>query len=121
MLADQVVGADGSRSVVGRALDARYGGARQAGRTSTSPSAAAAGRRIPFPPAVQHWVLNPGLPGVIGPLELVGTWWAIATGTEPMADDEEAAGSCAARRCETDEVEVLATDPWQARMLLADR
>ena len=119
---DYVIGADGSRSVVRAALGAHYEGAA-AGRPNVNITfrSAAAGRRCcPQRPAVHHWVLNPEFPGVVGPLALDGTWWAIATGTESIADDAEAAALVRGLVGADIDVEVLATDPWQARMLLTD-
>jgi hypothetical protein len=71
-------------------------------------------------PAIHHWVLNPDFPGVIGPLALDGTWWAIATGTESIANDDEAIALVRGLAGADIDVEILATDPWQARMLLTD-
>ncbi|MDP9026570.1 MAG: FAD-dependent monooxygenase [Actinomycetota bacterium] len=118
---DYLVGADGSRSVVRAALGAHYVGAA-AGRPNvniTFRSAQLAGL-LPERRAVHHWVLNPEFPGVIGPLSLEGTWWAIATGTETIADDDEAAALVRGLAGADIDVEILATDPWQARMLLTD-
>lgn len=118
---DYLVGADGSRSVVREALGARYVGA-PGGRPnvnitfrSTQLVGLVAGRE-----AVHHWVLDPAAPGVVGPLDLAGTWWAIATGTASIADDAEAV-TLVRRLVGADiDVEVVATDPWQARLLLSD-
>ncbi|GAA1942621.1 FAD-dependent monooxygenase [Microbacterium deminutum] len=119
--AEYVVGADGSRSVVREALGAHYEGAA-GGRKNvniTFRSSQLAGL-LPTRTAVHHWVLNPNAPGVVGPLDLHGTWWAIATGTESVADDAEAARLVRALVGADIDVEVLATDPWQARLLLAN-
>lgn len=118
---DYLVGADGSRSVVRAALGAHYVGVA-AGRPNvniTFRSTQLAGL-LPERRAVHHWVLNPEFPGVIGPLSLEGTWWAIATGVETIADDEEAAALVRGLAGADIDVEILATDPWQARMLLTD-
>ncbi len=121
--ADRIIGADGPRSVVRRAMGAQYVGS-EAGRPNVNITFRAPGlaARIPHPPSVHYWVLNPDSPGVVGPLDLDGTWWAISTGTASIADDAEAAGIVARLIGDaTVPVEILATDPWQARMLLADR
>lgn len=116
-----VVGADGPRSVVRTAMGARYEGAA-AGRPNvniTFRSARLAGL-IPHPGSIHYWVLNPASPGVVGPLDHDGTWWAISTGT-PHVDSVEHAERIVRALVGADiDVEVLATDPWQARMLLAD-
>jgi 2-polyprenyl-6-methoxyphenol hydroxylase-like FAD-dependent oxidoreductase len=120
--ADYVVGADGARSTVRAAMGARYEGGN-AGRPNLSVvfrSPSLAGQLV-GPPALHYWVLNPAAPGVVGPLDRDGTWWAIATG---RPDDDRGADPVAIVRALTGRdipVEVLGTDPWQARALLADR
>lgn len=118
---DYLIGADGSRSVVRAALGAHYIGAA-AGRPNVNITfrSSRLGALLPERRAVHHWVLNPEFPGVVGPLSLDGTWWAIATGTETIADDDEAAALVRGLAGADIDVEILATDPWQARMLLAD-
>lgn len=118
---DYLIGADGSRSVVREALGARYVGA-PGGRPNvniTFRSTQLAGL-LPDSPAVHHWVLNPGAPGVVGPLDLTGTWWAIATGTASISDEAEAVALVRGLVGDDIDVDVVATDPWQARLLLSD-
>ncbi|TFC01072.1 hypothetical protein E3O42_11405 [Cryobacterium adonitolivorans] len=118
---DYLVGADGSRSVVRAALGAHYVGAA-AGRPNVNITfrSEQLGALLPEGGAIHHWVLNPSFPGVLGPLSLDGLWWAIATGTETIEDDDEAAALVRGLAGADIDVEVLATDPWQARMLLSD-
>ena len=76
---------------------------------------------IPHDASIHYWVLDPSSPGVVGPLDLDGSWWAISTGTASVTDDAAAAAIVRRLVGTTDaDIEVLATDPWQARMLLAD-
>jgi 2-polyprenyl-6-methoxyphenol hydroxylase-like FAD-dependent oxidoreductase len=118
--ANYVVGADGARSTVRAAMGVRYEGGN-AGRPNLSVvfrSPALAGH-LAGGPAVHYWVLNPAAPGVVGPLDLAGVWWAIATG---RPDDDRDADPVALVRGLVGRdipVEVLGTDPWQARALLA--
>jgi len=118
---DFLVGADGSRSVVRAALGAHYVGAA-AGRPNVNITfrSEQLGALLPERGAIHHWVLNPTFPGVIGPLSLDGLWWAIATGTETIEDVDEAAALVRGLAGADIDVTVLATDPWQARMLLSD-
>ena len=114
-----VVGADGARSIVRAAMGAVYEGG-DAGRPNLSivfRSRQLGG--LIRDRAVHRWVLNPAAPGVVGPLDLGDVWWAIATGrpdddrdVDPVALVQSMVGSDI-------DVEVLGTDPWQARSLLA--
>ena len=118
---DYLIGADGSRSVVRAALGAHYvgeaGGRPNVNITFRSTQLA---ELLSDHPAIHHWVLNPDFPGVIGPLALDGTWWAIATGTESIANDDEAVALVRGLAGTDIDVAIIATDPWQARMLLTD-
>ena len=118
---DYLIGADGSRSVVRAALGAHYVGAA-GGRPNVNITfrSTRLAELLSDRPAIHHWVLNPEFPGVIGPLALDGTWWAIATGTESIANDDEAIALVRGLAGADIDVEILATDPWQARMLLTD-
>jgi hypothetical protein len=72
-------------------------------------------------PAVQYWLLNDETPGLMGPIDLHGTWWLIAFGVDkakgPVNTDAIIAGAAGKRLNAT----VLSTDPWTARMELVDR
>jgi len=117
--AQYAVGADGAHSVVRAAAGAVYEGGN-AGRPNLSIVFRSAGLGALIPDrAVHRWVLNPAAPGVIGPMDLGDVWWAIATG---RPDDDRNADPVAIVRAMVGadiDVEVLGTDPWQARSLLA--
>lgn len=115
-----VVGCDGARSVTREAIGARYEG-RQDARPNFNVVFRAPGlaEKVPYGPAVHYWVLNPAQPGMLGRLDLDDLWWCIAQGvpaegTDPVRLVRNLAGADI-------DVEILATDPWTARMLLADR
>ena len=118
---EYLVGADGSRSVVRKALGAHYVGA-PGGRPNVNITFRSEQLRAQLAgtPAVHHWVLNPAAPGVVGALDLDGTWWAIATGATSIPDDAQAVGLVRALVGADIDVEIMATDPWQARLLLSD-
>ncbi|GAA3545269.1 FAD-dependent oxidoreductase [Nonomuraea rosea] len=118
--AQYVVGCDGPRSVTRAAIGARYEG-RQDARPNFNIVFRAPGlaERMPHGPAVHYWVLNPAQPGIVGRLDLKETWWCIAMGVR--ADDADPVGLIRNLVGADVEVEILATDPWSARMLLADR
>ncbi|ADP83674.1 monooxygenase FAD-binding protein [Pseudofrankia inefficax] len=119
--ADYVVGADGARSLVRTVIGASYQGGNS-GRPNLSVVFRSPGLadHLVGGPALHYWVLNPAAPGVVGPLDLADTWWAIATG---RPDDDRADPAALVRDLIGRDVpvEVLGTDPWQARALLVDR
>ena len=120
-----LLGCDGAAGISRDGIGARYAG-RSDPRPNFNVVFRAPGLDTPLGAAVQYWVL-PGAgrgqgdtAGLIGRLDLHGLWWAIMPGIE-AADGEARAsqlitgliGSRAAH-------EVLASDPWTARMLIAD-
>ena len=113
------VGADGARSIVRAAIGADYEGA-DAGR----PNLSIVFRSTMLAPlitdrAVHRWVLNPAAPGVVGPFDLGDVWWAIATGRPTDDHGVDPVALVRAMVGADIDVEVLGTDPWQARSLLA--
>jgi hypothetical protein len=72
-------------------------------------------------PAVQYWVLGAAVPGVVGRLDLHGTWWAILPGIDAGYGAAHAAELITGLAGSPVDVELLASDPWTARMLVADR
>ncbi|MFC9974205.1 FAD-dependent monooxygenase [Spirillospora sp. NPDC127200] len=116
------VGCDGARGVVRDAIGARYEGASD-GRSNFNIVFRAPGLadRVPHGPAVHYWVLRPDQPGLVGRLDLADTWWCIGQGVtqaEGEADPVRIVRNLVGADIDPD---ILATDPWTARMLLADR
>ncbi|GAB3347688.1 FAD-dependent monooxygenase [Modestobacter lapidis] len=120
--AEYLLGCDGSSGTSRAAVGARYAGSSGAlpnvSITFRSPDLE---RRPLCALGVHYWVIGARHGGLMGRLDLDGTWWAIvqgvdgtAHGLDPAALVRELVGADVA-------VEVLATDPWQARMLLVDR
>ena len=120
--AEYVVGADGARSVVREQIGARYVGSTalrpNTGVVFTSEELVTA---VPHPPAVQTWLLNQQTPGMMGPVDSRGLWWLIAFGVDGRAADFDARRLIAGALGSDLPVEIVSTDPWTARMELADR
>ncbi len=120
--ADYLVGCDGPRSTVRELIGAAYTGEMALrpnfGLVFTAPDL---WPRVRHGPAVQYWIINPAAPALVGPIDQCGTWWMIAFGVDAETGAREAerlidgaAGTAAGAR-------VLATDPWTARMQIADQ
>ncbi|GAA4986414.1 FAD-dependent monooxygenase [Kineococcus glutinatus] len=117
-----VLGCDGSSGVVRPAVGARYeGGSGARPNLSVLFRAPGLAERVPSGPAVQHWVLAPGAAGLVGRADLADTWWAILQGVDDPASVDVPAALRALVGDPRLDPEVVATDPWTARMLLADR
>ena len=120
--AEYVVGADGARSVVREQIGARYVGA-----TALRPNTGLVFRSrelvsaVPHPPAVQTWLLNQQTPGMMGPIDRDGLWWLIAFGVDGRSDEFDPGRLIGGALGRDLPVEVVSTDPWTARMELADR
>jgi 2-polyprenyl-6-methoxyphenol hydroxylase-like FAD-dependent oxidoreductase len=115
-----VLGCDGANGVVRRSLGIGY-----VGRSDDRPNFNAVFRAptldTPLGRAVQYWVVGSRTSGVLGRLDLDGTWWAIAPGVDAVIGRAEVARILADLVGGPFEHEVLSTDPWSARMLLAER
>ncbi|MCX7520776.1 FAD-dependent monooxygenase [Microbacterium sp. STN6] len=119
--ASYVVGADGSGSMVRRSLGiALSGSSAERSNLNVLFRAPQLGERVTLDPAVQYWVMAPGASGIVGRLDRDDTWWAIVQGVDPDRDDLDAQQLLAALVGEQLAFEVIETDPWTARMLLAD-
>ncbi|MHA7287653.1 FAD-dependent monooxygenase [Arthrobacter sp. MDT3-44] len=120
--ADFVIGADGGSSVVRRSLGIRLeGGSAALSNISILFRSADLASAVALDPAVQYWVVGSDTAGMVGPLDGTDTWWAIIQGVDPDAVvSTEDAGALVRSLVGSDvDVDVLATDPWTARMLLA--
>jgi 2-polyprenyl-6-methoxyphenol hydroxylase-like FAD-dependent oxidoreductase len=115
-----VLGCDGSAGITRAAIGARYAGSADARQNINlvfrAPGLAA---KVPHGPAVHYWVINTGTGGVLGRLDLDCTWFAGIAGIE--ADDADLRGLIQDLIGASISVDVVARDPWAARMLIADR
>ena len=122
LVARYLVGCDGARSVTRDAIGSRYQGSADA-RPNFSITFRAPGlaERVPYGPAVHYWVVRPGCAGLVGRLNLASTWWCIAQGVSRETGDADPLRIVRDLAGADIDAEILATDPWSARMLLADR
>ncbi len=117
-----VLGCDGAAGVVRELAGARYEG-RSDPRPFFSLVFRAPWLDTHLGPAVQYWVVGEGrgsTSGLIGRLDLSGTWWAIIPGVDAAYGTAHAGELVAGLAGGPVAHEVLATDPWTARMLIAD-
>lgn len=121
LTADYVIGADGPRSAVRPAIGAEYVGTR-----ALRPNVGIVFRdpglmdRLSMRPAVQSWLINERVPGLLGPVDLHGTWWLIAFGVDGTSPDFDPVTTVHGALGEPRDIEIVSTDPWTARMELVD-
>ncbi len=120
--AEYVIGADGGSSAVRRSLGIRLeGGSAALSNISILFRSTDLAAAVTLDPAVQYWVVGSDTAGMVGPMDLQDTWWAIIQGVDPevtVSTDDAAAMVRSLVGTDVD-INVLATDPWTARMLLA--
>ncbi|MEL7974811.1 FAD-dependent monooxygenase [Isoptericola sp. F-RaC21] len=118
-----LVGADGVGSTVRRGLGVRLeGGSAAKSNLGLLFRSARLAESVALDPAVQYWVVGREYAGMVGPMDLDGLWWAIVQGYDPAAPQFAGVGPQEVLRSLVGadvDVELLAEDPWTARMLLA--
>jgi 2-polyprenyl-6-methoxyphenol hydroxylase-like FAD-dependent oxidoreductase len=120
--ADYLLGADGSGGVSRAAIGARYeGSSGSLPNLSITFRSTALEERPLCALGVHYWVIGARYGGLMGRLDLDGTWWAIVQGIAEDPRDADAVALVRALAGDDIDVDVLATDPWSARMLLVDR
>jgi 2-polyprenyl-6-methoxyphenol hydroxylase-like FAD-dependent oxidoreductase len=118
--ADYVLGCDGYAGVTREQIGASYEG-RSEPRPNFNVVFRAPGLDTPLGPAVQYWTITAATQGLLGRLDLTGTWWAIMPRVSADYGAEHAASLINGLIGTPVEHELLATDPWTARMVVADR
>jgi len=119
-----LVGADGARSFVRRALGIRMAGDRGVAKNYSiifrAPDLAA---RHPHGPAIMYWMVNADVPALLGPMDQHGLWFFMATKLANDVDPASVDPAGLVRRgtglADLD-VEIVHTDPWLAHSLIAD-
>lgn len=119
--ASYVLGCDGARSAVRPAIEVHY-----VGTSDTRPNFGMVFRAPglenwhPHGPAVQYWILNPACPGFMGRMDMVDQWWAIVNGVSAETGQANPHALIHGLVGAEIDAEILGTDPWTARMVLAD-
>jgi 2-polyprenyl-6-methoxyphenol hydroxylase-like FAD-dependent oxidoreductase len=120
--ADYLLGCDGSSGVTRASIGARYeGSSGTLPNLSITFRSTALDERPLCALGVHYWVIGAEHGGLMGRLDLDGTWWAIVQGIDARNGGVDAAVLVRSLVGADIDVEVLATDPWSARMLLIDR
>ncbi|NUT71357.1 FAD-dependent monooxygenase [Pseudarthrobacter sp. C4D7] len=122
LAAEYVIGADGGSSAVRRSLGLRLeGGSAELSNISILFRSKSLASAVALDPAVQYWVVGSETSGMVGPMDRDGTWWAIVQGVDPSVTVTAGDAAAMVRSLVGSDVdiEVVATDPWTARMLLA--
>ncbi len=114
-----MLGCDGAAGVVRDQIGARFAG-RSDPRPNFNVVFRAPSLDTHLGPAVQYWVVGAAISGLIGRLDLSGTWWAILPGIEAAYGAAHASELITGLVGAPVDHEVLASDPWTARMLIAD-
>jgi 2-polyprenyl-6-methoxyphenol hydroxylase-like FAD-dependent oxidoreductase len=114
-----LLGCDGAAGVVRDAIGARFVGHSDP-RPNFNVVFRAPSLDTHLGPAVQYWVVGAAASGLMGRLDLSGTWWAILPGVEPGYGTAHASELITGLVGAPVDHEVLASDPWTARMLIAD-
>lgn len=117
-----VVGCDGSQSVVRPSIGVRYAGHVDERRNLTAVfRAPGLAERVPHGPAIQYWVLQPTASAYMGRLDLADRWWIGLIGVPGELDEEEVRSHVQLAVGDRVGIDVLGTDPWTSRMLIAQR
>ena len=120
--AEYLLGCDGSGGVSRNAIGARYEGSSGVlpNLSITFRSRALEDRPL-CALGIHYWVIGAERGGLMGRLDLDGTWWAIVQGVDLTTQAYAPVDLVRSLVGADIDVEVLATDPWSARMLLVDR
>jgi 2-polyprenyl-6-methoxyphenol hydroxylase-like FAD-dependent oxidoreductase len=120
--ADYVLGCDGSSGISRAAIGVRYeGSSGNVPNLSITFRSRALEERELCARGIHYWVIGAEHGGLMGRLDLDGTWWAIVQGIDEDVADVDAVALVQSLVGDEIDVEVLATDPWSARLLLAER
>jgi 2-polyprenyl-6-methoxyphenol hydroxylase-like FAD-dependent oxidoreductase len=116
-----LVGCDGARSGVRKEIGLFYeGDVETKANFNVVFRAPGLANLVSQSPAIQYWVVNNEAPGLLGRLDLQDTWWMMCLGVDPVEGNANPEKYIHGMIGDKVPVEVLATDDWSARMLLAN-
>jgi 2-polyprenyl-6-methoxyphenol hydroxylase-like FAD-dependent oxidoreductase len=118
-----LIGADGARSVVREAIGANMTGDGAFSRNYSiifrAPELAA---RNVHEPAIMYWMINEGVPSLLGPMDEEGLWFFMATKLDADPSTIDAVELIRRGSGIADlNVEIVGTDLWVAHRLVANR
>lgn len=120
LTADYLLGCDGASGGIRKAIGVRY-----AGDSDVRPNFNMLFRTDELDPpmgnAVHYWVVGAPTPGLVGRLDLDGMWWLIAPGIDAadgIARADQIIADLVGRPVDH---QVVSTDSWTARLLVAER
>ena len=119
-----LVGADGAKSTVRKGIDVQLvGDGGYSSNLNIVFRSHSLARRHGHGPAVMYWMINDEVPALLGPMSDDGLWYFIATKVDANADPAKLDLPALIKRsmgidCD---VEIVGTDPWIARRLMAER
>jgi 2-polyprenyl-6-methoxyphenol hydroxylase-like FAD-dependent oxidoreductase len=117
-----LVGCDGARSAVRREMGIIYEGeADSLTNFNILFRSSDIAEKVPHDPAVQYWMINQHTPGLMGRLDLQDMWWMIVLGVDAETGNKNPEHYIHRMIGGKIPVEVVSTDEWSARMLLANR
>ncbi len=123
-LSDYAVGADGSRSLVRKAIGATMEGEHGLSRNFNiifrAPGLAQA---HPHGPAIMYWQVNPDIPSTMGPMDKGDLWFFMPANVPPDLElTDESAGALIRKATGVDlPFEILSCDEWLANKLIANK
>lgn len=119
---DYLLGCDGAAGVTRDAIGASYeGSSGERPNLSAVFRAPGLAQKVPLGPAVQYWVIHPEVSGLMGRMDLDDKWWAIMVGVDVRTTDVDPERLVRVLIGADVPIDLVSTDPWVARMLLADR
>ncbi|KAB1139349.1 FAD-binding monooxygenase [Streptomyces luteolifulvus] len=120
---EYVAGCDGAKGVTRDAIGSTLAGVSSP-RSNLNAVFRAPGLHPAIGEAIHYWVIGPEVKATMGPLDGEGIWWAGLGGIDVTCTEERAVELVAALTGQpADEIgiELLATDPWVPRMLIANQ